>query len=61
MAQVLGVSADELLGIEKPRRNGRSRDTKLWRRFQKIEKLPPARRKPIIQVLDAFLARGGAE
>jgi transcriptional regulator with XRE-family HTH domain len=61
LSKVLGVSADELLGLEKPKRNGRARDTKLWRRFQKIEKLAPAERKPIIQVLDAFLSKAGAE
>jgi hypothetical protein len=27
----------------------------LWRRFRQVEKLSPAQRKPIIQVLDAFL------
>jgi hypothetical protein len=31
------------------------------RNFEKLEKLPPADRKPIIQVLDAFLAKARAE
>jgi hypothetical protein len=31
------------------------RDTRLWRRFSQVEKLPPAERKPIVQVIDAFL------
>jgi hypothetical protein len=35
--------------------------TKLWRRFQKLESVPPAERKPIIQLLDAFLARARTE
>ena len=61
LAQALGVSVEELLGLEKPKRNGRARDTKLWRRFQKLEKLPPAERKPIIQLLDTFLARARSE
>jgi len=55
LARVLGVSADQLLGLEKEKRNGRARDTKLWRRFSQLEKLPPPERKPIIQVMDAFL------
>jgi transcriptional regulator with XRE-family HTH domain len=61
LAKALGVSADQLLGIEevKTKRNGR--DTRLWRRFKAIEKLSPAERKPIIQVLDAFLAKARAE
>jgi transcriptional regulator with XRE-family HTH domain len=61
LAQALGVSADQLLGLEPTKRNGRTRDTRLWRRFEKLEKLPPAERKPIIQVLDAFLAKARAE
>ncbi len=55
------VCADQLLGLATTKRNGRARDTRLWRRFEKIEKLPPAERKPIIQMLDAFLAKGRAD
>ncbi|MBI3783783.1 MAG: helix-turn-helix transcriptional regulator [Deltaproteobacteria bacterium] len=61
LAKALGVSADQLLGLATTKRNGRARDTRLWRRFEKLEKLPPAERKPIIQVLDAFLAKSRAE
>lgn len=62
LAKALGVSADQLLGLEpsQRKRNG-ARDSRLWRRFLQIEKLPPADRKPIIQVLDAFLAKARAE
>ncbi len=55
LAKVLGGSADQLLGMEKEKANGRVRDSRLWRRFSQVEKLPPAQRKPIIQLLDAFL------
>ena len=55
LAKALGATADQMLGLEKEKRNGRVRDTKLWRRFSQLEKLPPAERKPIVQVLDAFL------
>jgi transcriptional regulator with XRE-family HTH domain len=61
LAKALGVSADQLLGLATTKRNGRARDTRLWRRFEKLEKLPPAERKPIIQILDAFLAKSRAE
>jgi hypothetical protein len=49
------VEADQLLGVEQVKANGRVRDTRLWRRFSQVEKLPPAERKPIVQVIDAFL------
>ncbi len=55
LARTLGVSTDQLLGMEKTKPNGRRRDSRLWRRFSQVEKLPPAQRKPIIQLLDAFL------
>jgi len=59
LAQLLGVSTDQLLGVDVAPTKGRAsnRDTRLWRRFAQIEKLSPAERKPIIQVLDAFLAK----
>jgi len=44
-----------LLGGEKTKDNGRSRDSRLWRRFSQVEKLPPPKRKQIVQILDAFL------
>lgn len=54
-ARALGVSADELLGLEKAKRNSKARDARLWRRFSQVEKPPPAERRPIVQLLDAFL------
>jgi transcriptional regulator with XRE-family HTH domain len=59
LAQVLGVTIDQLLGLDGVKAKGRAnnRGSRLWRRFAQIEKLSPAERKPIIQVLDAFLAK----
>ena len=59
LAQVLGVTTDQLLGVAVIKAKGQTnnRDSRLWRRFAQIEKLSPAERKPIIQVLDAFLAK----
>jgi transcriptional regulator with XRE-family HTH domain len=61
LAKALGVSTDQLLGVEKVKGNGRRQDTRLWRRFNQVEKLPPAERRPIVQLLDAFLRRKKAE
>ena len=62
LAKALGVSADELMGLEKTKKNGRTQDTRLWQRpatpkawFSQVEKLPPPKRKQIVQILDAFL------
>ncbi len=54
LEKVLDISADELMGLEKSKKNGRTQDTRLWRRFSQVEKLPP-KRKQIVQILDAFL------
>jgi transcriptional regulator with XRE-family HTH domain len=53
-AKVLRVSSDQLLGIETVKGNGRTHDNRLWR-FSQVEKLPPPKRKLIVQILDAFL------
>jgi len=55
--QVLGLSTDQLLGVEEVKEIGRNRDSRLWLRFCQLEKLPSAQRKPIVQVIDAFLER----
>jgi transcriptional regulator with XRE-family HTH domain len=57
LAKTMGVSTDQLLGVERAKSNGKVRDTKLWRRFSQIEKLPPEKRKPIVQLLDTFIER----
>jgi len=49
------VSTDQVLGVEQTKPNEGRRDNRLWRRFRQVEKLSPAQRKPIIQVLNAFL------
>ena len=55
IAKALGVTADQLLGMEKENKNSKARDNRLWRRFTQVEKLPPDRRRPVVQFLDAFL------
>jgi hypothetical protein len=46
------VSADELIASEKTKKNGRTQDTLLWRRFSQVEKLPPPKRKQIVALRD---------
>lgn len=59
IANVLGVSIDELFG-----RNGKRRlvkqdgDSRLRRRLLAIEKLEPAEKRQVLQLLDAFIERG---
>ena len=55
LAKVLGISTDQLLGVKEVKGNGKRHDNRLWRRFCQVEKLPPPKRKQIVQLLDTFL------
>jgi len=57
MAEGLGVSVDALLGVETAKRRSKPSDTRMQRRLQQLEKLPPEERRQILQVLDAFIER----
>jgi len=57
IAKTLNVSADVLLGLDIVPEDGRTADARLRRRLRDLEKLPPADRKAVIQVIDAMLER----
>jgi transcriptional regulator with XRE-family HTH domain len=56
LAQLLGVSVDELLGV-RPVRRTKKTDTRLQRRLQQVEKLDVKERRQVLQLLDAFIER----
>jgi transcriptional regulator with XRE-family HTH domain len=58
LAQALGVAIEELLGSEPLKKAARSRkpvNSRLQRRLQQIEKLEPADKRQILQVIDTLL------
>jgi len=55
IAQALNVSTDELLGAAPVRKAARTKDSRLHRRLQQIEKLDAAEKRQILQVLDTLL------
>jgi hypothetical protein len=58
LAQALGVTADELLGIASappPKTNGVSR--RIPRRMQALEELPAHDQKSILKLIDALVAQ----
>jgi transcriptional regulator with XRE-family HTH domain len=57
IAEVLGVSADVLLGLKPVKAEGRASNQRLWRRFKQIEKLPPTERRQLLGIIDAVLDR----
>ena len=56
-ARILGVSTDQLLGVEEIKDKGKHRNSRLWKRFNEVEKLPPGQYRQIVQIIDAFLER----
>lgn len=58
IARSLGVSIDALLGVETAKRKTKAVDTRMQRRLQQLEKLDPAERRQLLQLIDAFIERG---
>lgn len=59
IASVLGVSIDDLFGRDTKRRLVKQDgDSRLRRRLLAIEKLEPAEKRQVLQLLDAFIERG---
>ena len=55
LTEILGVSAEELLGLSKPAQNGAIKNRRLLRRFQEIEKLPKRDQQALFRTIDAFI------
>jgi hypothetical protein len=56
-ARALGVSTDELLGVQPLDESRKVPNDRLWRRFKDLEKLPPKGRREILKVVDLLLER----
>lgn len=59
LAKALEISTDELLGVKPFKSKDAKISLKLQRRMQKIDMLPPAKQKVILQTIDTFIK--GAE
>ena len=57
LSQILGVSADELLGLEQPRATAAVQNRRLLRRVQEIDRLPKRDQQALLRTIDAFLAK----
>lgn len=58
LAEILGTSANEILGLEK---NGKTetavKNRRLYRRLQAIDKLPKRDQEALLRTIDAFLSK----
>ncbi len=56
LTAILGVSAEEILGTEKPKGNGTPvKNRRLLRRIQEIERLPRRDQQALLRTIDRFL------
>lgn len=55
LAQILGVSADQLLGLKPSKTNGPRPPRRVAKRLEQIDKLPAERQRALLTTIDAFL------
>jgi transcriptional regulator with XRE-family HTH domain len=58
IAGALHITTDELLGVAPVKKAPRGKDSRLQRRLQQLESLPPQEKRQALQLLDAFIERG---
>jgi hypothetical protein len=60
LAAILGVSADEILGLEASgRAHAAIRNRRLLRQVQQLERLPKRGQQALLRTIDAFLSKAG--
>ena len=57
IAQALGVTADELLGLAAGRARTKAPDSRLDRRLRAVQQLPAAEKRQVLAFIDALLDR----
>ncbi|MFC1641671.1 helix-turn-helix domain-containing protein [Myxococcota bacterium] len=56
IAAALQVSADEILGLAAPAKNGTPLNRRFLRRLQAVDKLPKRDQEALLRTIDAFLS-----
>lgn len=59
IARALGVSADQLLGLEEMPKRRPVLNRRLLEKLKLIERLPPREQKPLLKTIDAYLKAAG--
>jgi len=61
VAEILSVSADEILGLEaKAQKKGAVANRRLLRRIQQIDNLPKRDQEALLRTIDAFISKAAA-
>jgi len=62
LTEILGVSADEILGVAPPPRTTAAvKNRRILRRLQQLDRLPTRDQQAVLRTLDAFLSKAGAQ
>ncbi len=62
LAQILGVTADELLGVEKAaKKNGSVKNRRLLRQVQALDKLNKRDQQALLRTIDLFLSKAASD
>ncbi len=54
IANILGVTIDELFGAKAIKTNRREKNPKLWRKFEQLERLAPSDRKTVFKMIEGL-------
>ena len=57
MAQLFNVSFNELFGVQNNIKIKQPKNSKLWKKFEEIDKLPPHEKTVLIKMIDGLLAQ----
>ncbi len=57
MANILGVTVDELLGLEATKDTGTIKSRRILRRIHQIDKLSKRDQEALLRTIDAFLTK----
>ena len=60
LAEVLGTTPEEVLGLQRARRKTEPdspENIRLWRKLRQVEKLSPAERRQVLQLIEALVER----
>ena len=57
IAKALDLTLEQLLGLSAKSEADKPTDSRLWRRFKQLEKLPLQQRREVVKILDVFLER----
>lgn len=54
-ALAFGITTDELIGLKESKKSSKKPNLAIQKRMRKIEELPPAKQRVILQTIDAFI------